>query len=142
MGQKRQTSLRTRREHEATRRAQKVGLQSRYVCPHDSTSSGVPPCKQWPLRPVTTDSVLHVPSYQIDLPSQNELSRRRCRRCLTQWRASMAKREDAAHCKRIFGRAAPPRHFLDALKSPDQHLSVGSKIIPIASQKVQNRQRF
>ena len=23
----------------------------------------------------------------------------------------MAKREDAAHCKRIFGRAAPPRHF-------------------------------
>ena len=31
--------------------------------------------------------------------------------------------------------------FLDVLKSPDQHLSVGSKIIPIGSQKVQNRKR-
>ena len=28
--------------------------------------------------------------------------------------------------------------FLDVLKSPGQHLSVGSKIIPIASQKVEN----
>ena len=31
----------------------------------------------------------------------------------------MAKREDAAHCKRIFGRAAPPRHFFFEIRKTE-----------------------
>ena len=33
-------------------------------------------------------------------------------------------------------------NLFDVLESPEHHLSVGTKNIPIASQKVQNRQRF